>query len=203
MFFEVRPSSPSINPSMMGSTFISSFLSPAVPSPSSIHPLVRPSIHSPCTSSPSQASLPRLHAGPYKLVSLPSFQEGNMRWRRRHKQEVAGWRQRWRGWKGWEGWWRCCQEERDVELWDGGSFSALSDSSVKWNDCSALGWDEWRPYTQEECKHVHVCKWSCTYWFMTACLTVKSCTHTDAQQSSRSHWSPTISLLTHWFQNAG
>lgn len=157
MFFEVRPGSPSINPPcwarLSSHLFYLDLPVCPLPSPHSIRPFIHPLL---------------LH-----IVSIPGIITTAPCWASYTRQSslflrggpsMAGWRRRW--WKGWEEWWRCCQEERDVALQDGRSSSSLWDSSVRRNDCSALGWDEWRPYRHIHRQSVQLCKWSCTHWFI-------------------------------------
>ncbi|CAB1418755.1 unnamed protein product [Pleuronectes platessa] len=133
----VPPGSSSINRSTLSSTFISASSSPtscrAVHSPPPPLPSIRPSIcssiHPSCTATPSQASLPRLHAGPHTPVCLACLFiscEGKQdeEEEEEEEEEEQGWMEtemkRLRRMRGVME--TCCQEERDVERWSFSEF---------------------------------------------------------------------------------
>lgn len=179
------PCSSSINPSAPSSSFISSVLlqPPAVPPPPfiylSFNPVIHPlplcivSITSIITTAPCWASY--VH-----LSSLPL--------RGTH------------------------EEEKEMEMLSGGERCGAAERGEfldsEWLVCQEghlqhplLTWEV--TIYKEECVHVLVCKWSYSHWFMAGCVRVNSSTHSEAQQSSCSHWISTItycSLKSIWHQ---
>lgn len=144
--------------------------------PSSLHPSIHSSVH--------PSTPPAHHRHHYcgctlGLIYSPIFPPASS------SKRAA------RGGEGGEGGRRQrCREQTQDERGDGDVVrrgEMRSDSSVRRNDCSALGSDERgsvQTHSQAECEHVHACKWSCTHWFIAQRVRVKSCTHTEAEQAS-------------------